>query len=409
MARTTIPLTSVLSGMVLLASSMLLMGADEATPIQAITTGKATLELRTRFEQVEDDASAKSADALTNRLALSFQTGSWKGLSVFAQFEDISTLAEPRYFVPQTGYGRSDHAVVADPPLSQLNQFYLEWQGLRVGRQAINLDNQRFIGSVAWRQNDQTFTGATYINKTLIPQTEFTLAHLTQVQNIVGQTKPIGAEVANLHSTFIPGGNLRAFYYAFDEGDQAIRNTSNVVTKDTSFAHTGARLDGEVWKVLYDLSFVNQKKYKDATDSGTMEAKYSYLGLGFKFTQDHSLMLASEKLEGGFKTPYATLHAWNGWADRFLTTPAKGLVDRYGQYRGKAGAWSFEAAYHVFSAEQDGGAYGKETDLLAGFKARPWLSLLVKAADYRADAETPIIGTANKNLKKFWLQTLLTF
>ncbi len=396
-------------GLALSGLAPMLLAGDEPGPIQALSKGKTTLELRTRYEHVDDTATAKTADALTNRLVLGWRSGTWEGISAFVQFENVSTLAEPRFYVPQTGYGRSDHAVVADPPSSQLNQFFIEWKGLRVGRQALNLDNQRFVGSVAWRQNDQTFTGATFTNKTWIPHTEFTLAHLTQVQNIVGQTKPITAELVNLNFGIIPGGHLRAFYYAFDEGDQAIRNISGQVTKDTSFAHTGARLDGEVWKVIYDASFASQKKYKDATDSGTLEAKYRFLGLGYRLAKDHSVMVVEERLEGGFKTPYATLHAWNGWADRFLTTPAKGLVDRFGRFNGKHGAWTFEASYHAFSADQGGAAYGKETDLLVGYKARPWLALMVKAADYRADAETPTLGTANKNLKKFWLQTWLTF
>ncbi len=394
----------------LLAIIFLPLGAqDPANPLAAISSGKASVELRTRYEHVDDSAASKTADALTNRLVLGWRTGSWQGVSAFLQFENISTLAEPRYFVPQTGYGRSDHAVVADPPSSQVDQFYLEWKGLRVGRQALNLDNQRFVGSVAWRQNEQTFTGVSFTNRAWIPFTEFTLAHLTQAQNIVGQVKPVTSELANLHFTFIPGGHLRVFHYAFDEGDQSIRNSAGQVAKDTSFAHTGARLDGEIRKALYDVSFASQSRYKEATDNGTQGAKYRFLGLGYRIAKDHTLMAVDERLDSGFKTPYATLHAWNGWADRFLATPAKGLVDRYGQYRGKVGAWSFEAAYHAFSAEQGGAAYGRELDASVAFKARPWLNLLVKGADYRADAETPVLGTANRNLKKLWIQTLITF
>ncbi|MBL0211737.1 MAG: alginate export family protein [Holophagaceae bacterium] len=406
MPRTT---NHVILGLALTATASSLLAADESSPIKALASGKASLELRTRYEHVDDAAALKTADTLTNRLALAWRSGSWRGISAFAQFENISTLAEPRYFVPQTGYGRSVRAVVADPPLSQLNQFYVEWKGLRVGRQAINLDNQRFVGSVAWRQNDQTFTGATFTNKSWIPRTEFTIGHLTQVQNIFGQTKPITAALVNLHVAFVPQGHFRAFHYAFDEGDQSLRNLAGLVTKDTSFAHTGARLDGEAWNVLYDASFSTQKKYRDATDSGTLDAKYRFLGLGYRIAKEHTVMLVEERLDAAFKTPYATLHAWNGWADRFLATPAAGLVDRYGQYRGKAGAWSFEASHHAFSAEQGGAAYGRETDVLVGYKPKPWLTLLLKAADYRADAGTPTLGAANKNLKKLWFQTLLTF
>ncbi|MEI8045213.1 MAG: hypothetical protein WCL11_27625, partial [Verrucomicrobiota bacterium] len=44
-------------------------------------------------------------------------------------------------------------------------------------------------------------------------------------------------------------------------------------------------------------------------------------------------LVGYEVLEGngtiGFATPLATLHAFNGWADMFLSTPANGLKDFY--------------------------------------------------------------------------------
>ena len=374
--------------------------AEEAKdPIDALKSGKATLELRTRYEHVEDQASKKTADALTNRLVLSYKTGSWQGLSAFAQFENVASLAEPRYFVPQTGYGRNDHATVVDPVLSQLNQLYVEFKGLKVGRQVVNADNQRFLGAVGWRQNDQTFTGATYTNATLIPKTEFSVGHLTKAHLITGVTKGIAANTLNLKFSFIPKGNLRVFHYEFEEE----------TAKATSFAHNGLRLDGDAWKLFYDVSASQQRKFKDATDAGTKEVDYRFFGLGFRFNADFSLMAAQETLEGGFKTPYATLHAWNGWADRFLNTPANGLVDSYLQFKGKAQAFTFEVTAHSYKAETNGAKYGTELDASVEYKARPWLSVLAKAANYSADSETATLGTPNKDLKKFWLQTVMKF
>lgn len=382
-----------------------LIAEEAASPFQALASGKATLELRTRYEHVDNQADGKSADALTNRLALTFKSGSWRGVSATLQFESIANLAEPRYFVPQTGYGKSDHAVVGDPQLSQVNQAYVEFRGFKLGRQSLNLDNQRFIGSAAWRQNDQTFTGATY--GLGLESLDLTLGHLTQVQNVFGQTRPIRAEVAHFNLKMIPGANLRAFHYAFDEGDQA--TGAGATYKNTSFAHSGARLDGRIWNLLYDLSVAKQRGYKDATAGGTLDAAYRFVGLGYAFAKENTLMLAQETLEGGFKTPYATLHAWNGWADRFLNTPVHGLVDRFAQYKVRRGAWDLEAGYHAYKAETDGARYGTEANLSLSRKMNAWLTLLAKAASYRADSETPVLGTPNKDLKKFWLQSSLKF
>jgi hypothetical protein len=161
--------------------------------------------------------------------------------------------------------------------------------------------------------------------------------------------------------------------------------------------------------LLYDLSFAKQKKFKDATDAGTKEVGYTMFSLGWKINADHALVAAQETLEGGFRTPYATLHAWNGWADRFLTTPANGLKDQFIQYKAKRGPWTYELAHHTYKAETNGAAYGKELDLVVEYKATAWLKVMAKAADYKADSATPTLGTPNKDLRKFWLQTSMNF
>ena len=382
--------------------------AQEATPLDALAKGKASLEIRTRYEHVDDDVTLKTADASTNRLVLTYKTAQWEGLSLTAQFENVAVLGSTRYFVPQTGYGRSTHATVVDQPLSGLNQLFVEWKGLKAGRQILNLDNQRFVGSVGWRQNDQTFTGLTYALDT--QYVALNLGHLTQAHLITGFTKPINGELVNVDVKVIPKGHIRAFYYAFDEqvtvGSTLAASTGTSTAN--SFKHTGARVDGDVWKFFYDVSMAKQDRYKDATLAGTLEADYRYLGLGFRFTKDHSLQVAQETLEPGFKTPYATLHAWNGWVDRFLATPTKGLEDTFATYKGKVGAWTFEASHHTYKAETDGTAYGKEWNALVGFQATKWWSLMAKAGSYTGDAASAP-GALSKDTKKVWLQSLLKF
>lgn len=371
--------------------------AQSTDLLQALQQGKVTFSLRTRYEHVQDDVTGKGADALTDRFTLGYRTLAWNGVSAFAEFENIANLASPRFFVPQTGYGRADHAVVVDPPLSQLNQFYLEGYGLKVGRQVLNLGNQRFVGSVGWRQNDQTFTGATFTNKTWVSGLSFTLGHLTQIQTITGSTRNLNANLVDTDATWIPGAHLRLFHYAFEE----------TTAPATSLAHTGARLDGKAWRVLYDFSFAKQKPTAEATTLTTPEADYRYLGLGFQVLPKLTVTGARETLDAGFRTPYATLHAWNGWVDRFLATPANGLVDTLARVQGEAGRFQVEAVYHAFKADTGGAAYGTEWDAAMGFKAQAWLSLQVKAGDYRGDAAAP--GALAKDQRKVWLQSVMTF
>ena len=67
---------------------------------------------------------------------------------------------------------KTQYPVVADPEATEVNQAYLIYGGipdtrLQAGRRAIKLDNQRFVGNVGFRQNEQTFDSATIANSTL--------------------------------------------------------------------------------------------------------------------------------------------------------------------------------------------------------------------------------------------------
>ena len=86
-----------------------------------------------------------------------------------------------------------------------------------------------------------------------------------------------------------------------------------------------------------------------------------------------------------FRTPLATLHAFQGWADKFLATPDGGIDDFYVTVKGKAGKWNLTGVYHDFSAETGSGDYGTEIDFSAARPINDNYGLLLKAAFYDAD------------------------
>ena len=75
--------------------------------------------------------------------------------------------------------------------------------------------------------------------------------------------------------------------------------------------------------------------------------------------------------DGSFSTPLATLHKWNGWADKFLVTPPKGLRDLFVRLDGKLGIATWTVRYHDFESDQDSESYGTELDAEVLFKT-PW-------------------------------------
>ena len=156
-----------LSAATLLISSATVAVADGSTTLgEALTSGKAGVNVRARYEHVDQENIAEKADALTARLRLHYKTGSWSGLTGFVEFDYVGHLLSDFNSGGGTSPGKGQFPVVADPKGADLNQLYFDYgfsedSKLRFGRQRILLDNQRFVGGVGWRQNEQTYDGLT--------------------------------------------------------------------------------------------------------------------------------------------------------------------------------------------------------------------------------------------------------
>ena len=101
------------------------------------------------------------------------------------------------------------------------------------------------------------------------------------------------------------------------------------------------------------------------------------------------------------QTPLATLHKFQGWADKFLTTPPNGLRDLYANggygWKSVAGFDAINAAviYHRFDSDRLNIAYGSEWDAIVSAKRGRWTAT-AKFADYRAKAFA-------SDTRKIWL------
>ena len=171
-----------------IASATLAQGAFAAEELSNLfTQGKPILDARYRFENVDQNNDLRDANAQTLRTRAGFQSGQWYGLSGLLEVDNVSRIGDDAY--NSTRNGQKEYAVVADPDGTEVNQALLRYDhklgSAVLGRQRINLDNQRFIGSVAWRQNEQTFDGALTQLKPLDGLT-LSYAYLDQVNTVFG-------------------------------------------------------------------------------------------------------------------------------------------------------------------------------------------------------------------------------
>ncbi len=145
----------------------------------AVTKGKLSLNLRYRYEGVDQTGFEENGQASTLRTTLGYRTLSWNRLAAMIEFENVVNVGlsndHNNLGAGSLWNGVTDRPVIPDPPITEINQVYLDWKPvdsllIRGGRQEIVIDNSRFIGNVGWRQNHQTFDGAK--------------AHFTGVKNL---------------------------------------------------------------------------------------------------------------------------------------------------------------------------------------------------------------------------------
>ena len=384
-------------------SSLILAGGDiapveptvEATPtVEAFTffnNVKAKGEIRPRYELVDTDNAVKDASAFTNRLTLGVSADLFQvdGLSTYLEATNVAGSGD--YFDLSNG-NKGIYNVVADPSQTRMTQAYIDYAFgktlVRAGRQGVNLDNQRFIGTVNWRQMPQTYDAAAVINNS-IENLSLLAAYVWHVNTIFDDVKGDGFDTGTvlLHASYKMMDALTLTGYAYMIED--IHDTYGI-------AATGKFALGEGTKLSYRAEYASQTdpSFEDLTKNKTADADYynveatlnmSGLLLGAKY----EVLGAGNGGNAAFSTPLATKHAHNGWADMFLGTPADGLVDVNGMVGYKAKGFGVaKIVYHDFSSDRGNTDYGTETDVLYKNKisAVKGLSGMLKASFYSADA-----------------------
>ena len=352
--------------------------------------------LRLRHEQVDDAAFGKDAQADTARLRAAIRGSFAGGMHWLVEGEGIGTAGDA---YNSGANGRTSFPAITDAPGVELNQAWLGWRGAKgavtAGRQRIVLDNQRWVGNVGWRQNEQTFDALLLEYK---PAASLSLqyAWLDRVHRIAGDDAidPLARERSLdthlLHAAWTHGKQvLTGYAYLHEDRDAAAASTATY----------GLRWTGSVaTRWAWTAEAARQRDYADNPRSFShaywlVEPSLSAHGLTWKLGYEHLGGNGTHALQ----TPLATLHAFNGWADKFTTTPAAGLEDGWLSATGKLRACNWTAAWHDYHADAGGAHYGSEWNLSLGRAFGPHWTGLLKLADYRADA-------FGRDTRKLWLQ-----
>jgi hypothetical protein len=390
-----------------------LLGAAGASLVLASSAahagdgGRLLLESRLRYEFVDQAGLPENAHAVTLRHRVGVETPARAGWKLLLEIEYIEALLED-YNDGVSGDPR--RPVVADVETFELNRAQLSWKGAVgqeavLGRQEIVLNNQRFMGPGAWRQNEQTFD-AVRVSAPVGPA-KLTYAYVDRVLRGATRTNR-GERESETHlaqaEMKTPAGALSAYALLIELDD----------LPGDSAATYGARLTGSRKAGAGDLVYVVE--YARQTDHADNPAGFEldYLALEGGVKRGTTTLTANlERLGGngrtGLRTTLGSRHSPQGWSDAIGDTPANGLLDlnvkAVTSWKGfpVGDGLRFEARAYHFSDEGGGLDFGRELNASLGTKLNKHLSAELKAA--RFEGEVP----AYADRTKFWVSTELKF
>ena len=368
-------------------------------------TSETHINFRYRLESVDQRGLANDALASTLRTRLNFLSAPHAQTRFFIEADNVSYLGNEAF--NNTRNGETRYPVVVDPDGTGINQFYFRRKTQNytstLGRYRILDDDQRFIGGVGWRQNEQTYDGMGvhyHPDKNL----DASWHYVNRVSRIFGPDRGTPSAHLNFDSHLLRirhdrdgQGQITGYIYLLDFEDAA-----SLSNKTIGFRYQNA-FQFKTFTLPLTVEYAHQKDY----GANNAQLSLDYLGLNLKFETRHATFsVGTEILEGsrngGFQTPLATLHKFQGWADKFLTTPATGIDDKYFGIAGETNHITWSATYHDFSAEQGGNDYGSELDLSISREINSNFTGSLKWAKYNAD------GFAT-DTSKAWLTLIASF
>lgn len=351
----------------------------------AIKAGKPLLRVHARAEFVDDESNTlDSATALTVRTYFGYETGEYANFSVRVAAENVVHLVDD-FNVPGESSNGAD--VVADPQGTELEEAFIRYTGISdtsvtLGRQYLTFRPaplHRFIGTVPWRQNWQSLDALRIQNQS-IEGLRIDYAYVSEVNRIFGNdnpnaalaSSPMSSHLLNLQYSNLPGGALEGFYYRLDYDNDSL--AAPFTDRETfGVKYQGSHAFADDLSVGYLAEFAHQRAIEDnATTFDSANQYRAELSLT-KTLPDGALRSLLGKVgyevlesDGGvsFATPLATVHAFQGWADRFIGFPGAGVKDAYVVAGFKfANNFSLTTVFHDFESDAGGIDFGQELDL----------------------------------------------
>lgn len=399
------------------------------------TTAKFKMDFRMRYEEVDDASPLENADATTLRSRLSYESGAYQDFTVGLEMDDVTRLESGQQYNDGVN-GKIKYSQIIDPDNTEVNQAWINYAGIpktnaKLGRQRIVLDNERFVGASAFRQNEQTYDALSFANKSLAGTTLY-YAKIDNINTIFGPDNDTQGEydtdinLFNLKYEGIPGLTLSGYAYLMDYTDD--ENINALAYSNDTY---GVRLSGKKSfgdeALKYALEYATQSDAYDnpveysadyyltevSYGNPTITGKIGYEVLGADDSANfHTTGKSTSK---GFQTPLGTLHKFQGWADQFLGggsgNISTGIEDQYIGLDGLAYGLNWIVAYHQFNAYNSTAAVDTLGDEWNASVEKKWgnYSVSLAYAAYNAQDSENLAPIKIYDKDKLWLTMQASF
>jgi hypothetical protein len=356
---------------------------------QAVTAGEGGFHVRYRYEHVDQDGLDETADASTSRARFTWSSAAIGEWLFGFEADYVAVIGAERF--NSTVNDKAAYPVVADPDGFDLNQAWVRYRtdDLTVtgGRQRILHGAQRFVGGVGWRQNEQTFD-AVRAEGVIGSGVAVDYSYVANVNRVFGPQN--GTQPANWR------GHTHLLYVGLPLGDRLqagafgyLMDFTNANGPANANATFGVDLAATLGALELEASLARQTDHGDSplnyrADYARLQGAVPMFDAAAKVVLGYEV-LGSDGGDAAFRTPLATLHAFQGWADLFLNTPADGIRDGYAGVSANRGAYSAAVYYHHFSADENRRRYGTELNLALGYALTPKANVQLKLANYRSE------------------------
>ncbi len=312
---------------------------------------------------------------------------------------------------------------IPDVPGPDINQAFLRYrtstEQITLGRQTLEWGDLRFLSANSFWQNPQSFD-ALLIDRSIAEASHIQYTFINKALRIFGRDADSYLEPSDINYKIQQGirpkdglgehqMHTHALQWQWREWDYTdlsifgyfINNeTAPALSNDTMGARLAYQQKFANWNYRFLASAARQKR-PNQTENYDLPYWHLQTSLGrgaLEWSIDYEYLGAHDGK--GLITPLGFTHEYQGWADRFTTTPSKGVEDISLRNTSRWRKLRLDMRYHRFFSAQDEDYYGQELDAEIGYQFAANQKIALRMAQFWAE---PDYKYSLKSVRNFYL------